>query len=224
MLAALQRVAFDADQGKQRGGGGRNAVTHQLTVVGQFGAGGRKRLDDRNRHARVAAGRVDGEVGRRLECCDARAVLPPFAETGLPQFGLLPGELIDAHARAARIVRVHPRLEVFGLQIGESEEEVREVAFGIDHDGGNVVDRGFLNQADAQAGLAAAGHTDANRVRHQIFRVVQDEVFALLLVVDVVLSPEVEDAQFFKVGHDFVCSKNSARTRAVSSPKARGAR
>jgi hypothetical protein len=51
--------------------------------------------------------------------------------------------------------------------------QVAEIALRIDRERGNAVDRGFFEQREAEARLAAAGHADADRVRRQILRVVE---------------------------------------------------
>ena len=77
-----------------------------------------ERFQDRHRHAGVAARRVDGEVGRVSQSLDARAVLPPFGQAVLPQFGLLGGEVGGGQALLARVVLIDPGLKVFAARFG----------------------------------------------------------------------------------------------------------
>ena len=88
-----------------------------------------------------------------------------------------------------------------GLGPGEGEQEVREITLGIDEDGRDAVDRRFLDQGQAEAGLAAAGHAHADRVGDQIPRVVEDEIRARFSGRGVEGSPEVEHAQLLVVRH-----------------------
>jgi hypothetical protein len=72
------------------------------------------------------------------------------------------------------------------------QQQVGQVALGIDDDGGNAVQGGFFQQANAQASLAGAGHTRHHGMGGQISGVIVErlvEGFALDWVVD---SSEVE--------------------------------
>jgi len=92
-----------------------------------------------------------------------------------------------------------PRAKVIGLQVREREQQVADVAFRVDRDRWHAVDGGLLEQRQAQAGLAAAGHADAHGVRGQVARVVE-QFGAELLRGRVVLAAEVEDAEAFVGG------------------------
>jgi hypothetical protein len=76
---------------------------------------------------------------------------------------------------------------------GEVEQEIGKIAFGIDDDGGDAIDGGFLKQADAEAGLAAAGHADADGVGDQVLGIEEKEA--------IVLFAEIEYAELFKILH-----------------------
>jgi hypothetical protein len=96
----------------------------------------------------------------------------------------LPGRFFD----------VDPRGEIAGLGVRKAEQQIRDVTFGIDHDRGHAVDGRFFDQADAQAGLAAAGHADAERVCRQVPRVVEHELRPTLALRQVVTAAEIERA------------------------------
>ncbi|MDP2999605.1 MAG: hypothetical protein Q8N47_19100 [Bryobacterales bacterium] len=101
-----------------------------------------------------------------------RAVLSPPGQPVAPQRRLLRGVVLDRNALAPRVVLAHPGSEVLRAQIRESQQQIGQIALGIDHDGRNAVDRRFLQQADTKAGLAAAGHAHADGVRDQVARIV----------------------------------------------------
>ena len=58
-------------------------------------------------------------------------------------------------------------------QLGKGEQQVAEVALGIDGDDRDAVDGGFFEQRQAEARLAAAGHADAHGVGGEVLGVVR---------------------------------------------------
>ena len=86
--------------------------------------------------------------------------------------------------------------EVGGAARGEVEGEVAEVAFGVDGDDGDAVQRGFFEQGDAEAGFAGAGHADDDGVGGEVGGVVEDGGAGL----GQDLVAEVELADFFGDG------------------------
>jgi hypothetical protein len=176
-------------------------IAGQLRVLGDGGRRRRERLEDRDRDTCRAARRVDRELGRVAKPLDALSVFTPPGEAFLPHLGLLLRILQDRHTLDARVVRVDPRLEILGGQPREGQQQVAEVALGIDGDHGQAVDGSLLDQRDAQARLAAARHADADGVRHQVLRVVQNGLIAGLFRPNVVLAAEVEDTQLLEVLH-----------------------
>ena len=135
-----------------------------------------ERRDDGDRDTGRAAGSVDREVGRVLQTRDTGAVLSPVGKALLPEACLVGRVLVQRAAGAPAILLVDPRREVLGGQIGKRQQQIADVTLGIDDEGGNAVDRGFFDERQTQAGLAAAGHADAHRVRDQILGVVQQEI------------------------------------------------
>src|SRR5262249_49216401 len=109
---------------------------------------------------------------------------------------------------------------VRGREIREGQEEVPEVSLGVDQDGGNPVDRGLLDQRQAEAGLAAARHADAHRVRHEVARVVEEEIVRAPACGEVVSLPEVEDPELLEV-HAGKLSAYSSQLTARWSPAIR---
>src|SRR5690606_11848546 len=122
---------------------------------------------------RARAGRVDRHLGRLAVAPHALARLPPRLEARAPLLRLPGGVVADAQALALRLARVDPRLEVGGRQVGEGEGEVAQVALGVDGQDGDAVDGRLLDQAHAEAGLAAAGHAHDDGVGGEVAGVVQ---------------------------------------------------
>src|SRR5262249_23601506 len=111
---------------------------------------------------------------------------------------------------------VDPRLEVIMPKIGKREHQVGEVAFRVDQQRGNPVERRFLEQRQAQPGLAASSHPDADRVRDEILRVVEDEGGQELLARQIEAAPEVEDAELLEVaGVDHAPRQRLRRAQAA---------
>ena len=198
VLAALHRVAGDADQRQQPRRRGRDRVAQALGVV----AIGRRcqGAEHGQGAAGVAAGRVDREVGSGAQAADALAVLAPPGQALLPARGLLRREGVDVDAGTCGGARVDPGREVGGRQVGEGQQEVAEIALGVDQDRRHAVDRRLLQEVDAQAGLAAARHADADGVRDEVRGVVEHELLARLAV-----RPdrpaEIQDAELLEVDH-----------------------
>src|SRR4026208_1447147 len=117
----------------------------------------------------------------RAERGGAAAVLAPGGQALGPGLGLCLREGVGSDALPSRVVLVDPGPEVGGPQLGEGEEEVAEVALGIDHQGGDAVKRRLLEEGQAEAGLSAARHAHAYRMGHEILGVVEEEPIAGLL-------------------------------------------
>jgi hypothetical protein len=89
-------------------------------------------------------------------------------------------------------------LEIARRQIWKRQHQIREIALRIDDEGRNAVDRRFLDQSDAQAGLAAAGHADTHRVRREIACIVQNQLVARRAAVRKADFTEIECAELFR--------------------------
>ena len=55
-------------------------------------------------------------------------------------------ELLDRLALAGRLARVDPGLEVGGLEVRKRQQQVADVALGVDGDGRHPVDGGLFEQ------------------------------------------------------------------------------
>ena len=91
---------------------------------------------------------------------------------------VLLGELLGSHALARGIGRNPPTARnPTARAAGTPAAGCRDRPW-VDADGRDAVDGGFLQQRQAQAGLAAAGHADADGVGRQVLRVVEHQVVA----------------------------------------------
>ena len=116
----------------------------------------------------VLPGSVNRKVGRRLQPPDAVRVLPPGRQSVFPQFRLFAGVLLRGDSLAPCVVLVDPGEELLRGQFREGQQQVGDVALGVDHQRGDSIDRGLLQQRQAQTGLSAARHAEAHGVSNQI--------------------------------------------------------
>ena len=99
------------------------------------------------------------------------------------------------------LLLVHPGQEVLRGQIREGEQQVGQIALGVDGDHRDVVDQRLLQQAERQAGLAAAGHADDDGVGGQVLGVIQDQFLSELSGVHVECLAQVKNAELFVIRH-----------------------
>ena len=201
MLAALERVRIDTQQGQEARHRGADAVAQRVAVGQDFRGRRGQRAQHAERAPGVAARRVQRQIGGVPQAADAVGVLSPLGQSLAPALGGLSGELIGREPFAHRLGRVHPGSEVLGAQLRKGEEEVAQVALRVDGDGRHAVERGLLQQGDAQAGLAAARHPHAQRVGGEILRLVEERLVASLPRLRVEYPAEVEHAQLVEVVH-----------------------
>ena len=90
-------------------------------------------------------------VGKRLL---ARLALSAAVDALPPFFGGFGCPAVGAFAALLQGGGVGVGQEVLRAAFGEVQEEVAEVAFGVDGDDGDVVEGGFFEKADAEAGFA----------------------------------------------------------------------
>ena len=220
VLAALDRVGVDPEQRQQAGRDRADLIAHGLRV-GAIG-GRRERAEHRDGQAGVAAGRVDREVGGVAQALDARAVLAPVCEALGPHLGLRLGEVVGRGAGLGGVVLVDPGPEVLRAQRREGEHEIGQVALGVDHDRRHAVERGLLDDADAEPRLARARHADADGVRGQVLRVVEDVAVLQRLGLDVVRLAEVEAPKSFDLVHGASLRSVPGKSRRCRTPEATG--
>ena len=201
VLAALHRVGLDARQGEQSGHRALDAGPERLVVVGHRLRGRGERAEERQRPAGLAARGVDRHLAGVAEAGDALAVLVPVGQPLLPGGGGLGCELLHGEPLTLGVGGVDPGLEVGRGQVGEGEGEVGQVALGVDGQGGDAVDGRLLEETDAEAGLAAAGHAHAEAVGGEVLGVVEQQLGEGLLRLRVPATAQVEDTQLLVVLH-----------------------
>lgn len=168
---------FQTDKAKKGGDGACNFLADNFFVALPRNFGSTQRGEDVDRDACIGAGGVDGEMGGIAEGLEAFFTNAPFFQPGGPGAGGIGGSFFDAFTRATRFVWIDPGLEVGGEQVGEVEEGVGDVAFRVDHEGGDVVEGGFFEQVDAEAGLARACHADDDGVGGEVGGIVEQGFF-----------------------------------------------
>ena len=107
---------------------------------------------------------------------------------------------------------IDPGLEVGRPQLGKRQQQIAQVALGIDGNGRHAVDRRLFQQRQAQPRLAAARHAHAHRVRRQVPRVVQHQLIHGGPLRQVVAPPQVEQAKLFEVLHRGQCEPARGQT------------
>ena len=179
VLARAHRVdVVQTHQPEQGGDRAGDFLAQNLPVALPGDVGRFQRGQDADRDARVRAGCVDGELGGIFQRLDAARLDPPIRQPFLPVRCGAFGGLFDRLPGAPGFIRVDPGLEVLRQQVREVQQQVGHVAFGVDHDGRDAVQRRFFQQADAQTGLARAGHAHHECVRGQVGRVVKQRLVA----------------------------------------------
>jgi hypothetical protein len=123
--------------------------------------------------------------------------LIPFGEAFAPRRGDDPGVLVWATPTASGLAFVDPRPKILFGEIGKRQKQVAEIAFGVDGDRRDSVDCGLLEKRDAKAGLPASGHADADSVRGQVPRVVEDRLGEDATLAERIALSEVEVAELF---------------------------
>ena len=175
MFTRAERVhVIHADQPEDGGDGAGNTFAQNFAVALPRNGRRAQRRQHTDGNARVRAGRVNGKLGRVLQSQQAFTVNAPFAESFLPHFGGFLRGGFEGLARAADNVRVQPGLEVLRREFRKVQEQVGQVAFGVNNDGGDILEGGLFEDANAQAGLARAGHAGDESVRSQVGGIVED--------------------------------------------------
>ena len=193
VVRAKLRVTGQRQQARRRAGDPRARV---LVVLA---AGAVQRAQQRQRRPGPAARCVDAHGGRALQGRDPVAGLVPLRQALGPHSGLILGQLVGRHAASRGVGGVDPGAEVRRREAGKGQEQIREVALWIDRQHRNPVDRRLLDEADAESGLATAGHADAHRMRDQVLRVVEDRFGLARARCEVVALAEIEQPQLLVV-------------------------
>jgi hypothetical protein len=176
VLPARQRIGSHADQTEQ--------ARHVAVDLGgdRLGVGGLsgdvERSDDVDRHSRLRAGRVHGDLGSRPQRRQVVAAETPAVESGTPQFGLFGCVGVDILARRPSLGFVDPRPEVGRCEIREREAQVGQIALRIDCQHRPTGAQHLLDQHDTQTGLARSGHADDHTVGGEVLGAQSDVVTA----------------------------------------------
>ena len=201
MLAAGDRIGFNAEEREYTRGGRVDMLAQRFAVVANSGRRRDERAQQRERAPGRAARCVDGHVGGVDQSLNACAILAPAGQSVAPCRRLRGRELIGGYAGVGRLLWIHPRAEVRGGQRRKAQREIAQIALGVDGDYGHFVDQRFFQQTEPEAGLAAARHADDHGVRREILGVIQDVVVLPFAGGEVVALAEVEGAQFLEVRH-----------------------
>ena len=200
VVAALHRIGVAPEQRQQRRGDRADLLAQRRGVAGVGGAGIGQRAQHRQSEAGISAGRVDADRRGRAQPRDTLGRLVPIREALLPARRGLLGELLDREVLAGGVLRVNPRPEIRGRQLRKGQQQVGDVTLGIDADCRDAVDGSLLEHAQAQPGLAAARHADADRVRGEVARVDEQRFSLHLAGSRVDFAAEVEGAELFVIG------------------------
>ncbi len=197
VLAAAHRIGINAEETQKARGREADPIEEEFAILEQCrrrrGEGG----EDRHRNAGRRARREDGEIGRFAQTLDPISILSPRGEAVPPQRALLRGEVVGRQILPLRVAFIDPWPEILRPQLREGEEQIAEIALRIDGDRRHAVERGLLDQADAEPGLAAARHADADGMGHEIARIIEEESGLRLPRGEIVGPSEIEGAELF---------------------------
>ncbi len=202
MLRVLDRLGGHPGQGEDRGDHARNLLAQGLLVALKAAARRAQRGQDADRQARRRAGGVERNVRRAAEPLHPLRGDAPVRQAVLPLVGFLGGVGGHVAALADRLVLVNPRFEGFRVEAWEVQQQVADVTFGVNDDRRDAIQDGFLEQGDAQAGLAAAGHAQDQTVGGQVARIVIDHlILDDLIRLGLIEAPDVEVGRCINKGH-----------------------
>ena len=196
----VERIGLDAHQREDTAYRCLQTLPIQIGVVTH----GLRRRGEGSKHRNwlyIAPRGVDREVRCFPEPRDPVAGLPPIGKSLLPSRRLLLGELLLRQSLRLGVLKTDPRFKVRRLQIRKGEQQVAEIALWVDGNDRDAIHRRFLDHADAQSGLAAAGHADDDRVCRQVLGVIQDQFVGALAGREVLDPAEIEGAKLFEVFH-----------------------
>ncbi len=165
-LARGEGIGGDAHQAEQAGDEALDLVADGLDVAR---VGGRlERADQVHRHTGRGARRVDREAHTVVDGLEALGPDAPAGQALPPGRGLLLGELVRGDAGLLGVALVDPGAEVGGRQLGEQQEQVGQIALGVDEQAGHARREALLDQHDAETGLARTGHAHDHAVRGEV--------------------------------------------------------
>ena len=168
MLAAAARLCVDAGQRQDAGGERGDPLSEPFWIFTEAFRWGRQAAEHREWPADAAAGGVDRHVDGVPQPADPLGRLTAGRQAFPPAGGRLLGQLLDAQPIATGRLGIDPGLKVARSKIGKVEQQAAEVALGVDHHRRNAIDGRLFQEPHEQAGLAAAGHSHADRVGCQL--------------------------------------------------------
>ena len=166
MFAARERIRFDADEAEQPADEPVDLIADDFGVV--CCRRWLERTDDVDSDTGGRTGGVDRELHALTERGDVAGAEPPCAKTLCPGLGLGSGKVGDAQTGLLRVAFVDPRLEVGRGEVREGETEVGEIALRVDQQGRHSRSESILDEHDAEARLARAGHAHDHTVGRQV--------------------------------------------------------
>ena len=207
VLPALNGIGVDTDQTEHARYGRHDSVAQGFLVRHDRRPRSGERAEHRDRDASLAAWCVDGPLDGTFERPDSCWLLTLRLEPIAPEVGGPLGVLVRRPPMACRVGLIDPGAEVLRTQRGEGQQEVPQIAFRVDRDYRDPVNRGLFDQRHAQTGLTAAGHTDTDGVGREVLCVVEQWLgCAGFLMVEVVRPTQIEGTEFFEIGHLIVHS------------------
>jgi len=138
---------------------------------------------------------TSARMPERVQAADPLAGLPTGGEAVGPLLRRALGQGLERDSLALGGIGFQPGEEVARCQLGKRQQHVGEVALGIDDERRDAVERRLLDEPDEEAGLAAAGHADADGVRREPLGVHQEWLRRRPARPLVHLLSEIEDAQ-----------------------------
>jgi hypothetical protein len=191
VLTARERIGLDADEPEEARDRPFDLVSNRLGLGLEGEPRDGERADDVQRQACLRAGRVHQHLGGLTKRCDA---LPVDAARGEPLPPLRRDRcrvLVDGHAGRLGVVLVDPRPEALRSEVGERQEKVPHVALRIEDQCRYARDERFLEEDDAEAGLARARHPDDDRVGREVGRRKRQRLLRRLPALDAEAQAEV---------------------------------
>ncbi len=182
VLGTGQGIGGLARQAQQPVHRALHPLGQRLGIVPDRGAGGGQRPQHVQRLPRRRAGREHHHLPGGVQPPHPLRGLAPRRQPLAPGRRGRFGRLGRRRSAPLRRDRVDPRLQIGAAGLGERQRQVRQVPLRVDRDHRNPVQRGLLEQTDAQAGLAATGHADDHRVRGQVGGVQQDRSLGVVAV------------------------------------------
>jgi hypothetical protein len=190
-LLGLQGVGIDLQEAEEPGDHARDLVAQVALRLVEGDGRGLEGLDHVQRDARLRPRRVDRGLVRLLHGGDVVPGQAPLREPLRPRGRGVCGRRLHVLSVAPRRFGVDPRLEGGGVELLEEEQEVPEVALGIDGEHRDFLPERFLEEGDGEPGLAGARHPDNEAVREEI-RGVEEHAVSELSRLRVELLAEIE--------------------------------